>query len=156
GRSRSVRMPDPNELSLVARAHAERPASWLADADFVAHARSFGPIDPAIHAGDLYLALACARGIHDALAALEREHFVRIREFAARVASSPAFVTELSQQLRPRVLVAEPSRPPRIATSSGRGPLGAWIRVPAVRLARDIARVERGHAARRDEPLEAI
>jgi RNA polymerase sigma-70 factor (ECF subfamily) len=147
---------DPNELSLVARAHAERPATWLADADFIAHALSFGPADPAIHAGDLYLALACACAIPDALTALEREHFVRIREFAASVDSSPAFVTELSQQLRARVLVAEPSRPPRIATYSGRGSLGAWIRVSAVRLARDIARIERRHATRRDEPLEAI
>lgn len=141
------------DAELVARAHRERPAHWLADRDFVAHARSFGPIgstagEAAIHAGDLYLALACAHGIGDAIAALEREHLVRIREFAASVDSSPAFVGELSQQLRARVLVGEPPRPPRIATYSGRGSLGAWIRVSAVRLARDIARSERAHAAR--------
>jgi len=133
---------------LVARAHDERPAGWLDDAVFVAHARSFGPVDAATHAGDLYLALACAYGIAAALEALEREHLSRIREFAASVDSSPAFVTELSQQLRARVLVGEPGQLPRIASYSGRGSLGAWVRVSAVRLARDIARSERGHAAR--------
>jgi len=138
------------DAELLARAHAERPADWLDGADFIAHARSFDG-DDSLHAGDLYLALACARGTPGALDALEREHLVRIREFAASVDSSPSFVAELTQQLRARVLVADPGRPPRIATYSGRGSLGAWIRVAAVRLARDIARVERGASQRRDE-----
>jgi len=135
---------------VLARAHAERPASWLADAVFLAHARATGVPDAELHAGDLYLACACLHGVPDALAALEREHFARIREFAASVDSSPEFVKELSQRLRAKLLVADGTEPPRIASYSGRGSLGGWIRVAAVRLARDIARSERAHA-RRDE-----
>ncbi len=128
------------------RAHAERPAHWLADAVFVAHARSFAATDTelaALHAGDLYLACACAHGVSEAIEVLEREFFTRIREFAAGVDSSREFVKELTQQLRARVLVGTP---PRIATYSGRGSLGGWIRVSPVRLARDISRVERDAA----------
>ncbi len=138
---------------LLARAHAERPASWLPDEVFVAHARSFAATDDelaALHAGDLYLACACARGVPEAIEALEREHLVRIREFAASVDSTPEFVKELTQQLRARVLVGG-EQAPRIATYSGRGSLGGWIRVAAVRLARDLSRAERNAARRRDE-----
>src|SRR5439155_12687822 len=62
-----------SERALLERAHAERPASWLDDATFVAHARMFAATDAeldASHAGDLYLACACAHGVADALAAL--------------------------------------------------------------------------------------
>jgi len=104
-----------------------------------------------MHAGDLYLACACAAGVAGALAALEAEHLARIREFAASVDGSPAFVGELTQQLRARILVADGDRPARIATYSGRGSLGGWIRVAAVRLARDIARGDREATRPRDE-----
>jgi len=138
---------------LLARAHAAWPASWLPDAAFLAHASSFGVPDGELHAADLYLACACARAIPDAIAAVEREHFTRIREFAASVDSSPEFVKELSQRLRARVLVAEDDQPPRIATYSGRGSLGGWIRVAAVRLARDIVRSDRARDAREDNAI---
>jgi RNA polymerase sigma-70 factor (ECF subfamily) len=118
------------------------------------HARGFAATDAeldALHAGDLYLACACAAGVPAALAALEREHLVRIREFAAGVDASPGFVAELAQQLRARVLVPDGDRPARIATYSGRGSLGGWVRVAAVRLARDIARTDREATRPRDE-----
>jgi RNA polymerase sigma-70 factor (ECF subfamily) len=143
---------------LLARAHAERPAGWLDAAVFVAHARSFAATDgelAALHAGDLFLACACANGVVDAIRTLEREHFARIREFAASVDASPEFVKELTQQLRARLLVAEPDRPARIATYSGRGSLGGWVRVAAVRLARDISRGDRD-AARPAEELDPV
>lgn len=139
--------PSPAErAALIARAHAERPGSWLADDVFLAHACTFGKTDAelaALHAGDLYLACACASGVTDAIAALEREQFSRIRELAASVATSPDFIRELTQQLRARLLVADDDRPPRILSYSGRGSLGGWLRVTAVRLARDIGRSER-------------
>lgn len=136
----------PADLSaLVARAHAERPAAWVEPARFLAHARAVLEADTeidAILAGDLYFAFACAEGVPDALAALEREHLSRVREFAASVDGSPAFVEELTQRLRARLLVASEGRPARISTYSGKGSLGAWIRVATIRLARDLARVE--------------
>jgi RNA polymerase sigma-70 factor (ECF subfamily) len=139
------------DAELLARAHAAWPASWLADAAFVAHARSFAAVDAELCASDLYLACACARGVPDALAALEREHLARIREFAASVDASPEFVNELTQQLRARILVADGDRPARIATYSGRGSLGGWIRVAAIRLARDLSRIERAAARPRED-----
>lgn len=130
----------------VARAHAAWPAGWVEPAELVAHAARFvatpAELD-ALHAGDLYLALACARGVPAALAVLEREHLARMREFAASVDRRPAFAAELAQELRARLLVGAPGRPPRIATYSGRGSLGGWVRVAAVRLARDLAHAER-------------
>jgi RNA polymerase sigma-70 factor (ECF subfamily) len=145
--------------NLIARAHAERPALWLPDAVFLAHARGFAATDAeldALHAGDLYLACACGYGVRDAIAAVEREHFTRIREFAASVDSSPEFVNELSQRLRARLLVAEEDRPARILTYSGRGSLGGWIRVAAVRLARDITRSERAASKPRTFEPDAV
>ncbi|MCW5808892.1 MAG: transcriptional regulator, partial [Deltaproteobacteria bacterium] len=78
----------------------------------------------------------------------------RVREFSASVDSSPEFVAELTQRLRARILVPD-GGPARIATYSGRGSLGGWIRVAAVRLARDIVRGPEGRrAAELREDLE--
>jgi len=147
------------ESGLLLRAHAERPASWLDDAAFVNHARAFATTAEqyaALHAGDLFLAFACARGVVEALLALEREHFARIRVFAASVDSSPEFVNELTQRLRAHLLVSDGTTPARIASYSGRGSLGGWVRVAAVRLARDIARIERAAARPREELDPAV
>ena len=135
--------------SLLERARTEHPASWVEDETFLAHARTFATSDDELaqlNAADLYLALACGRGVADAIAVLEREHFSRIREFAASVTTSPDFIKELTQQLRTRLLVGGGS-PPRILSYSGRGSLGGWVRVAAVRLARDIGRSETARAA---------
>lgn len=132
--------------ALLAQAHAAWPAVWLDDATFVAHVHGVaGPEADlaALRAADLYLACACARGVPAALAMLEREHLGRMREFAASVDSSPEFVKELTQQLRARLLVPRADEPAKIATYSGRGSLGGWVRVAAVRLARDLSRAER-------------
>lgn len=140
--------------ALLALAHAAWPARWLDDATFLAHVRGFASSADeraALHVAELYLARACAAGIPEALEILERDHLSRVREFAASVDSSPEFVNELKQRLRERVLVSDGEAPPRIATYSGRGSLGGWIRVAAVRLARDIARSDRATRAREDQ-----
>ena len=139
--------------SLLERARTVHPPSWVEDETFLAHARRFATSDEELaqlDAADLYLALACGCGVADAIAVLEREHFSRIREFAASVTTSPDFITELTQQLRTRLLVGGDS-PPRILSYSGRGSLGGWVRVAAVRLARDIGRSETARAAAHDK-----
>ena len=144
-----------SESAVLERARAVYPAAWLTDAEFLAHLRAVtadGGEDPAaLHAADLYLACACARGHAEALVALEREHLTRVREYVAGVARSAEEVGEVAQRVRERLLVAEPGRPPRIATYSGRGSLGGWIRVTAVRVARDLWRGTRAHEPVRDE-----
>ncbi|HEY0190772.1 MAG TPA: hypothetical protein VGC42_06585, partial [Kofleriaceae bacterium] len=66
------------DAELLASAHAARPAGWVADAAFIAHARAHAEAharacDPGdageLHAADLYLALACAHGVPAALEA---------------------------------------------------------------------------------------
>lgn len=93
-----------------------------------------------LHTDDLYLACACGAGDPAAVAALER-HFIEPAAafFLARTRSSQA-AAELGQSLRTRLLVAEPGQRPRIASYSGEGPLGGWLRTVASRLVVDLHR----------------
>jgi RNA polymerase sigma-70 factor (ECF subfamily) len=87
---------------------------------------------------DLYLAAACATGDPAALAALERGPLAEVGAFVAHIDRSPAFADEVRQLLRERLLVpapGAPGKPPKISEYAGRGPLGAWLRVAAVRAA---------------------
>ena len=109
-------------------------------------------LDRLSHAGshvDLYLACACTRQDPAACAALDREVFSEVPAFVARIDPSPWFADEVRQSLRERLLVGRPGHPPRIAEYSGRGPLGAWVRVAAVRVALDL-RGEGGQQANVD------
>jgi RNA polymerase sigma-70 factor (ECF subfamily) len=96
--------------------------------------------DRAAHAADLYLACACAEGLAPAIAAFDRGYLSRVADFVARTDSSPEFASEVRQDLRNRLLVAAHGQRPRIARFSGRGPLGGWVRVAAVRVAVDSKR----------------
>ena len=95
-----------------------------------------------IHATDLYLACACAHGHAAALAELETHFLAQVPAFVARTDASPAFADEVKQELRHRLLVGEDG-PPRIAQYSARGPLGAWLRMAAVREALRLKQDER-------------
>src|SRR5262245_22986013 len=59
-----------------------------------------------VHASDLYLACACALGDPAALVAFDRSILSQVPSFLSRVDSSPAFVDELRQLLREKLLVA--------------------------------------------------
>jgi RNA polymerase sigma-70 factor (ECF subfamily) len=91
---------------------------------------------------DLYLACGCALGDPVSVAALDT-HFIR-RIALAPFGSVPKVhdAQELAQRLRIRVLVGDTEQPPRIASYTGRGPLNAWLRVAAARLAVDLHRAE--------------
>ena len=82
-----------------------------------------------LHLGDLYLACACADGDAAALRVFEAELMTQVPRWLARVGAE---VAEVQQQLRERLFCGET---PRIHDYSGRGPLGGWLRVAAVRLA---------------------
>lgn len=102
-----------------------------------------------LRAGDLYLALACARGEPAAIAAFDRELTGVIERAAASAGATPAEVAELVQIVRVRLLVAKTAEAPAIATFSGRSSLAGWVKVVAAReAARLLAR------DRRQEPLE--
>lgn len=91
-------------------------------------------IDPRELAGaDVYLAVACANGDRAAIAHFEREHIARIASWLASHERDPAVIDEVRQRVRARALAARADAPPRINDFSGRGPLGAWVRVIAHR-----------------------
>ncbi len=91
---------------------------------------------------DLYLACGCTLGDPAAVTALDT-HFIR-RIALLPFGSVPRVrdAAELAQRLRIRVLVGDAEQRPRIASYTGRGPLNAWLRVAAARLAVDLHRAE--------------
>jgi RNA polymerase sigma-70 factor (ECF subfamily) len=101
---------------------------------------------------DLYLACACARRDPAALDAFERHVIAEVPAYVSRLDAGATFADEVRQRVRERLLVASPGEPPRIADYAGRGPLGAWVRIAATRIALDLLR-ERGDALAADEDL---
>jgi len=155
-------MPMTNDdpvADLLRRAHAVFPHRWVSDREFVDHAMQHAgtPAELAsLHAGDLYLALACARGVRDALRIFEEEHFAHVGDFIARVDASPALADEVRQTLRHRLLVSSPETPARILGYTGRGPIGGWLRVCAVREAQSAKRESRRQTAMPDVASDEV
>jgi RNA polymerase sigma-70 factor (ECF subfamily) len=134
----------------------------IADRDFLTHiAGTLGPDEDVLAAlrrlaaADLYLACACARGDARALARFDREFVSQVSAYLSRSGALPGFDDEVKQALRNRILVAETSIVPRIGTYTGRGPLGAWVRMTATRLAADLRRGQ-GRARPMDDPSKAV
>jgi RNA polymerase sigma-70 factor (ECF subfamily) len=92
------------------------------------------------HAADLYLACACSVGDPHAIAAFEREHGPTIAAAAQRIDRTQHFVDEVVQLSRERLLLAPPGGEPRIAEYAGQGPLRAWLRIAAMRIAMNLLR----------------
>lgn len=83
------------------------------------------------HAGDLFLCCAALDGVPVALRALDAL-LVEVPSSLARLKLSPAEGEELTQRIRELLLVGPPRK---LLEYAGRGPLGGWLRVLAVRLA---------------------
>ena len=88
-----------------------------------------------LQAADLYLACACGHGDPAAVAALEQQVIPAVDVALARLKLQPAAQQEAKQVLRQHLLVAREERPPAIHGYAGRGPLKAWVKVAAVRIA---------------------
>jgi len=91
-----------------------------------------------VHVEDLYLALACQRGCSEALARFDREFIAPLDVAVRHVEASAAFVDEVRQALRTKLLV--PPGGGKLSHYAGRGELRAWLRVVAVREAIDLRR----------------
>jgi RNA polymerase sigma-70 factor (ECF subfamily) len=87
------------------------------------------------HGEDLELARAVARGEPDALKRFDREVAGEIAAAVRKVDRDPAFVDEITQRVRVRLLVADGDDPPRIGAYRGTGPLRAWVAITALRVA---------------------
>jgi RNA polymerase sigma-70 factor (ECF subfamily) len=109
-----------------------------------------------LHAADLYLAYGCAVGDAAALAAFERHFMPQVTAYLGRKDALAGLGDDLKQQLRARLLVADGVLVPRIGQYSGRGPLGAWLRVAAARLAINMREAERPTVPMDDEAPAAL
>jgi RNA polymerase sigma-70 factor (ECF subfamily) len=125
---------------LVAGAHQAWPDVAVPDDDFVVHLAQRLPADgdpltalAQTHAADLYLACACARGDAGAIRAFDEQFIAQVSSYLGRNDAMPGIADEVKQRLRARLLVRDGQVLPPIAAYTGRGPLGAWLRVIATR-----------------------
>jgi RNA polymerase sigma-70 factor, ECF subfamily len=93
------------------------------------------PLPAPARAADLYLACACAYGVDGAFAAFERALAGDMARAVASIDSSHAFVEEILQATRERILVRKGGEPAKIADYAGRASLRSWLRAVAVRCA---------------------
>src|SRR5262249_15783420 len=93
------------------------------------------------HVEDLYLACACARGDPRAVEHVDDRFLSKVGAQVAR--GSPSLADEVRQIMRERLMGS--GGVPWIAGYSGLGALGGWLRISAVRVARDLQRAERRH-----------
>ena len=88
------------------------------------------------NATDLYLAFSCATGDAAAWRELDR-HLDVVPVAVARIDSAAAFGSEVRQRVAAKLLEG------KLAQYTGRGPLGGWIRIVAVREAQTLMRERR-------------
>ncbi|RKH66666.1 hypothetical protein D7W81_15085 [Corallococcus aberystwythensis] len=94
----------------------------------------------ALHCEDLYLALAAVEGQRAALDALESTVLTPAGRAVRRVEDSEAFVDEVLQLTRLRLLVEDGGRAPRLTEYAGRGPLRRWAEAVSLGIALSLKR----------------
>jgi RNA polymerase sigma-70 factor (ECF subfamily) len=127
---------------------------------FVAHLRQAGftldgpgaDPDPA-NLADLFLAGAAGHGDRVAIEALEERYIAPTRYALKRLDARPEFIDDVMQELRSKLLLPPE---PRILRYGGRGPLLAWIRVAATRIAIDALRNVREVVGRETPDPDAL
>jgi RNA polymerase sigma-70 factor (ECF subfamily) len=109
-----------------------------------------------VHAGDLLLAHGCAVGQKVAIDRFERQVWPAIEPPLRRLGLDACAVDEVRQELRNRLLVAEDQKPPLIAQYTGRGPLVAWVKICAVRLALRQKRIETRASPSSEQAVDSL
>ncbi len=157
--------PDPS-LDRIAAAvgrigaagRASFPAIVLADSAIAQRLARMLHEDPgaqleALHDADVYLAIALAAGIPEALCTFEDTLVPQMTLALRRLRIPNGVADDVKQALRVELLVDGPSpgSGARIADYAGRGELAAWLRVTATRKALKLAR-----RAQRDEELDEL
>ncbi|HLL85366.1 MAG TPA: sigma-70 family RNA polymerase sigma factor [Longimicrobium sp.] len=100
----------------------------------------------ALHAADLHLAHACAKGHPEALAELDRRLVATVGQAVARLRAPRSFVDEVQQLLRQKLLVGGAGGAPKILDYLGRGSLAHWLRAAALRVALNLLESQKGGA----------
>ena len=104
-------------------------------------------------AADLYLCCACAEAQPEALRLFESEGSGVAKAAIARVDRSADFVHDTLQEVWDRLLLGAE---PKVRSYSGRGPLKAWVRVAATRVALDRQRARRRFAVHHVELTDRL
>jgi len=137
-------MTERDVLAIVDRCGKAWPGVSVAPEVFAEHVASVAPAGMAtegLHMEDLFLACACAQKNPRAMAAFEARFVPEVPSYVGQMDRSHAFIDEVSQKLREKLFVAtEEAGRPKICEYTGRGPLGAWLRVVAVRIALNLRR----------------
>ena len=129
--------------AMIATARAAWPDIDADEATFVGRIDTVlaaGASAAALHASDLWLAVACECGNETALAAFERTCIEPIERVLAHMRLPAEAVDEIQQVVRTRLLVPTGDAPAKIAEYRGRGPLRSWVGVIATREALGQAR----------------
>jgi len=95
-----------------------------------------------VHVADLFLCWLCARGDSAALEIFDRAFLSQVVSAIAAIQSAPAFIAEVQQQMRQKLLVSSADKPGKIAEYAGFGPLSHWLRAVAVRTALNLRRTQ--------------
>jgi RNA polymerase sigma-70 factor (ECF subfamily) len=127
------------------------PTVTLAFERFAAHAAAVDP--DAANTADLFLACACGDGDRAAIEALELQYMGPTRSSLKRLDARPEFIDDVMQDLRAKLLLPPE---PRILRYGGRGPLLAWIRVAASRIAIDTLRAVRDDVLREPRDPDSL
>jgi len=106
-----------------------------------------------LQAADLYLSCACALAHPEALRLFECETSHVAEAAIRRVDGDDEFVRDSLQELWNRLLLGNRAK---VRSYSGRGPLQAWVRVAATRVALDRRRADRRHGRREVELSEQL
>jgi RNA polymerase sigma-70 factor, ECF subfamily len=129
-------------LDGAASEHPDIPGDLPAFSAYVAeHLTPSGPLLEelaSLHFADLYLAWAIGLGERRALSHFQSKYIAKLAQSIKRELLPPA--GELEQAVLTRLLVAGENEVPKIRSYSGRGPLGAWLRMIATRVALDLRR----------------
>ncbi len=126
------------------RLHETGRAAWphidVSVTDFASHLAVHLAVSPEAaetlfeRAGDLYLALAAARGDVAAISVIDRRWIAQIDPALHGLLSSSE-IEDVKQRLRQRLFVGTSDNAPKILDYAGRGELRAWLRASAVRTA---------------------
>jgi RNA polymerase sigma-70 factor, ECF subfamily len=135
---------------MLAEGHQKWPSIRVTLEDYQRHCeRICGDARPVeelrMHAADIYLCCACAHRDPVALGVFEREAAEVVRGAIARVHREREFVRETQQEFWKKLLAGPDAK---VNDYCGRGPLQAWLRIAAARLALDRHRAERLVAGR--------
>lgn len=122
------------------------------DVDGAALADALGRVS----AVELHLAFCCRHGDASALARFERGYMAAQANAIARIDANPAFVDEVLQRVRMKLLIADGGDPPKLAHYTGKGPLHTWLRVVAVREALTLLASQRRGVEVSDDELLAL